>query len=69
MREQVRSKTGIASLPHVKLAPMSASGHTGERQERLEANIPFSGSGQRRCLFRGLEILTFKRAKGVLQEE
>ena len=69
MREQVRSKTGIASLPHVKLAPMSASGHTGERQERLDANIPFYGAGQWRCLFRGLEILTIKRAKGDSQEE
>ena len=32
MREQGRSKTGIASLPHVKL-----SGPTGDRQEHLNA--------------------------------
>ena len=45
-REQGRSKTGIASLPHVKLAPMSAP------------VISFAGAGQRRCLFRALDILT-----------
>ena len=39
MREQGRSKTGIASLPHANLAPMSAPGPTGERQEHLEAII------------------------------
>ena len=33
MREQSRSKTGVASLPHVKLSLMSAPGPTGERQE------------------------------------
>ena len=38
MREQGRSKTGIASLPHVKLSPMSAPGPTGDRQEHLDAN-------------------------------
>ena len=37
-REQGRSKTGIASLPHVKLAPMSAPGPTGERQEHLDGH-------------------------------
>ena len=35
MKEQGRSKTGIASLPHVKRSPMSAPGPTGGRQERL----------------------------------
>ena len=30
-REQGRSKTGIASLPHDKLAPMRAPGHTGDK--------------------------------------
>ena len=37
MREQGRSEIGIASLPHVKLAPLSAPGSTGERQEHLDA--------------------------------
>ena len=59
MREQGRSKTGIASLPHVKLSPMSAPGPTGERQEHLDANASFAGLGQRR-LFLGLDILTIK---------
>ena len=35
MREQGRNKTGIASLPHVKLLLMGAPGLTGERQEHL----------------------------------
>ena len=35
MREQGRSKTCVASLPQIKLAPTSAPGPTGERQEHL----------------------------------
>ena len=69
MREQGRSKTGIASLPHVKLAPMSAPGPTSERQEHLDAIVSFAGAGQRRRLFPGLDILTLKRATGDLPEE
>ena len=58
MREQGRRKTGVASLPHIKLAPMNAPGPIGERQEHLDAIISFAGVGQRRRLFRGLDILT-----------
>ena len=68
VREQGRSKTGIASL-HVKLAPMSAPGPSGERQEHLDAIIPFEGAGQRRQLFRILEIPTVKWPTGDLPEE
>ena len=64
MREQGRSKTGIASLPHVKMAPMSAPSPTGERQEHLDAIIYFAGAGQRR-----LDIFTMKWAIGDLPEE
>ena len=39
MREQGRSKTGIPSLPHVKLSPMSAPGSTGQRQEHLAQEL------------------------------
>ena len=52
MREQGRSKTGIASLPHAKLAPTSVPRPTGERQEHLDAIVSFAGAGQRRRLFR-----------------
>ena len=69
MREQGRSKTGTASLPHVKLAPMSAPGPTGERQEHLDAVISFAGAGQRRRLFRGLDNVTIKWAVGDLAED
>ena len=69
MREQGRSKTGIASLPHVKLAPMSAPGPTGERQEHSDAIICFAGAGQRRRLFRRLDIIMIKWAIRDLPQE
>ena len=69
IREQGRSKRGIASLPHFKLAPVSAPGPTGERQEHLDAIVSFAGDGHRRRLFRGLDILTIKWATGDLAEE
>ena len=65
MREQGRSKKGIASLPHVKLA----LDPTGERRERLDAIVSFAGAGQRPLLFRGLDILTIEWAIGDLPEE
>ena len=68
-REQGRSETGIASLPHVKLSPVCASAPTGEWQEHLDAIVSFAGAGQRRRLFRGFDILTIKWATGDLPEE
>ena len=62
MKEQGRSKTGTASRLHVKLAPVSAPGPTGERQEHLDANIAFAGHVQRRRFFRVHDILTVKCA-------
>ena len=48
---------------------MSAPGHTGERQEHLDAITAFAGAGQRRLLFRILDILTVKWAtRDVLEE-
>ena len=64
MREQGRSKTGIASLLHVKLSLL----HAGERPEHLDA-ILFAGAGQKRRLFWGLDILTIKCVTGQLPEE
>ena len=61
MREQGRSKTGVASLPHVKLAPVSAPSPTSERQKHLDAIISFAGAGQRRRLS---EDLTFSQLSG-----
>ena len=66
--EGARAQQGIAFLPHIKLAPMSALGPTGERQEHLDATV-FAGAGQRRRLFRGLDILTTKWVTGDLPEE
>ena len=39
---------------------MNAFGLTGERQEHLDAIVSFAGTGQRRRLFRSLDILTIK---------
>ena len=69
MREQGRSETSIASLPHVKLSPMGAPGPTRERQEHPDAIVSFARAGQRRHLSRGLDILTIKWAAGDLPEE
>ena len=44
MREQTRTRTGVASLPHVKLSPVSAPGPTDERQEHLDAVVFFAGA-------------------------
>ena len=59
MREQGRSITRIASLPHAKLAHMSAPGPTGERQ---------SVAGARRRLFRCLDNLTIKGQLVICQK-
>ena len=69
MREQGRSKTGVASLPHVKLSPMSAHGPTGQRQQHLDAIVSFAGAGQRRRMFQGLDTITVKYGTGDLPEE
>ena len=69
MREQGRTRTGIASLPHVKLSLTSAPGPTGERQEHLDAIVSFAGAGQRRRLFRALDKVTHKWSAGDLPEE
>jgi hypothetical protein len=66
MREVGRNKTGQASLPHVRLAPLSAPGPTGDRQEHLDAVVDLAGAGQRRRLFRALDQLTVRWAIGDL---
>ena len=55
--------------PAVKLAPVSAPGPAGERQEHLDAIVSFAGVGQKRRLFRGLNILAITWAVGDLPEE
>ena len=61
------AETGVVSLPRVKLAPTSAPGPSGERQEHLDATFPFAGAGHRR-MFRVLDVLTVKWATGDLQK-
>ena len=66
MKDVNKQRTGLASLPHVRLAPLSAPGPTGDRMEHLEAIIAFAGAGQRRRLFRALDSLTVRWAIGDL---
>ena len=68
MRECGRQRTGIASLPHFRLKPLSAPGPTGDRQEHLDAITDFPGAGQRRKVFRALDTLTVRWAIGDLPD-
>ena len=68
MREEVRSTTGLSSLPHVHLAPMSSLGPTGERQQHLAAILAFAGVGQRMRMFRVCDMLTVRWATGDLTD-
>ena len=61
-------KKGFASLPHVRLMPMSAPGPTGDRQEHLDAVVDNAGAGQRRRLFRAIDELTVKSAIGDIPD-
>ena len=63
-----RSKTGVASLPHVKLH-MSAFGFAGVRQEHLDAVVAFAGAWQRKRMCGVLDALTVVWATGDLPEE
>ena len=66
MREVGRERTGSASIPYVKLAPLSAPGPMGDRQEHLDAIIDFAGAAHRRKLFCTLDKLTVRWAIGDL---
>ena len=57
-----RSNTGIGSLPHVNLAPMSAPEPMGERQSHLDAIIAFAGGGQKEDYS---ESSTFSQSSGL----
>ena len=59
----------MASLPHVKLAPMSAPGPTGERQAHLDAVVACAGAGLKRRLFGILDVLTVQWATGDIPED
>ena len=58
MKEAGRQRNGQASLPHVRIAPMCATGPSGERQGHLDDIVKFAGVRQRRRLFRALDDLT-----------
>jgi len=66
MCEVGRERTSMAGIPYVKLAPLSAPGPTGDRQEHLDAIIDFAGAAHRRRLFRTLDKLTVRWAIGDL---
>ena len=66
MKEVTRQRTGMAALPSVRLAPLSAPGPSGERQEHLDTICSFAGAGHRRRLFRAIDTLTIRWAIGNL---
>ena len=57
MKEVGRRRTGLASLPHVKIAPRSAPSPTRERQEHLDASTAFAEPAQRPHLFQEIAFL------------
>ena len=68
MCEVGRERTSMAGIPYVKLAPLSAPGPTGDRQEHLDAIIDFAGAAHRRRLFRTLDKLTVRWALLVISQ-
>ena len=62
MREQGRSKTGIASLPHVKLAPMSALGQQANDRNIWTPSSPLQEPDRGGACF---EDLTFLQLRGM----
>jgi hypothetical protein len=66
MRDAAKQMNGFAAMPQVKVAPLSAAGPSGDRQEHLDAILSFAGGGQRRRLMRAIDSLTVRWAIGDL---
>ena len=69
MKESQRQNNGLASLPQVRLAPLCATGPSGERQEHIDDIVKFAGVCHRRRLFRAIDNLTVRWGIGCLPEE
>ena len=69
VREQGRSKTGLASLPHVKLSPMSALVLLAIGRNIWTPLSPSQELVREDACFEALNILTIKWATGDLPEE
>ena len=67
LRESKAAAKQVSRRSHT--SNLSAPGTTGERQEHLDAIVFVAGAGQRRRLFRRLDILTIKWVIGDLQEQ
>ena len=66
MRQVGKSADGPPSIPWVRLAPLSAAGPSGERQEHLDDIVKEAGVSHRRRFIRCLDELTVKWAIGDL---
>lgn len=60
--KEPRRPGGIPSIPWAKLAPMSAPGPSGDRQEHSDDIMKGAGASQRRRLTRVLDELTVRWA-------
>ena len=64
MRQAARSGDNQPGLPWVRLAPLSAPGPSGDRQEHLDDIMKSAGASQKRRLVRCLDDLTVRWATG-----
>ena len=63
--DSARANGKAPVLPWVRLAPMTAAGPSGERQEHMDAILHHAGASHRRRLKRALNDLTMKWATGT----
>eukprot|EP00973_Karenia_brevis_P063539 8829687-Karenia_brevis.AAC.1 len=66
MREAGKQPDGPPRIPWVHLAPWSAPGPTGDRQEHLDDMLSNAGASQKRRLKRDLDELTVRWAVNKL---
>ena len=66
MRAAGRSSDGPPNIPWVRLAPLSAAGPTGDRQEHLDDVMSSAGASQKRRLTRCLDEVTVRWATNTL---
>ena len=66
VRQTNSESGGLPTIPWARLATLTASGPSCERQEHLDAIINGAGQSQRRRLTRALDVLTVRWATNRL---
>ena len=66
MRQAGKTPGGLPGIPWVHMAPLSAPGPSGDRQEHLDDILGGAGASQRRRLTRALDELTVRWATNQL---